>query len=1024
MAAVVGIVSGLLMSVGSPEVAAAESDDLGDARAKTVRFDSDRGGAAASFVSVAGAPRNDMCADAILVTDGLTPIHNLGATTDGPDERIACAFFSETQVKSDVWYEYEASCTGDLTVSLCNSPGWDTRLAVYEGCGRCPAEPPADACNDDLCGHQSQVRLPVTFGTCYRIRVGGFGDDQGSGEMAIQCEIPPPPQGACCVRGFCAGTVSEAQCSALGGGWFEGEDCATFACPPPAHDECVNAIEVFTDTPVTGSTGSATGGDLTSLPPCDGEDLNDVWHYWTADCTGTATFSLCGSPFDSTLSVFDSCGGAEAGCDDDGCGFRSASKLAMDVTSGVTYTLRVAGVAGATGAYTLNVETCVDPTPRACCGNDFSGDPLCLLFDPAFCASLSGATPQGPGTVCDANESCCFPDGSCRDMSPACCLGDGGTPGGFGTICEGDNDGTGVDDACEDFFTWKDHNGDTVGGYLPDFDQNRDFDDADGDGDPTTDVELFYGGAAAAADLIWWLDHRYPGLNVVTAGVDVATLIQDLGARMATNAQVPSPWGHVVPWNGAFVDDVQTALRSYFNAEGIGTVFDERLELAPSYTTVANEIVGDGTVALLLGFYHVESVASIPGSGFRVQWRRTGGHYVAVAGVDSATERIAVSDPDDDGAESGRAGDVRGIDHDHDHDATPGTSLPFRDTGYDHGKHEVKDFASHDFYDAVGLVESSPGSGRPIPGGAWVLADVGDPLAYAVRVEPFQMDASGGSFDVAAPTFMSTTFLVDSGFPDPVVCQTYTVVEAAVIVSPSANLQACCHADGSCTDVTAAACRVAGGTYVGPGTACLTDVDGSGVDDVCEACAAASIAGVFPSSDTVDARQPSEPGQPLPRLGIGTSSESIRVALDPGVEGAARCFALCESAADPALGPNAIAGVTDLGGGAYEIVFEHAIAAGAATTLQYAGDAGFVAYIAHPGNVSGDAAADGGDVVDFIDCCLNGTCGGGFDLYSCDVDRSGVVTASDMLRVIDLLNGASTWDAWLGTLLPSRGVCP
>lgn len=56
---------------------------------------------------------------------------------------------------------------------------------------------------------------------------------------------------------------------------------------------------------------------------------------------------------------------------------------------------------------------------------------------------------------------------------------------------------------------------------------------------------------------------------------------------------------------------------------------------------------------------------------------------------------------------------------------------------------------------------------------------------------------------------------------------------------------------------------------------------------------------------------------------------------------------------------------------------------------------------------------------------LNGSASCPWDLYSCDVDRSGTVNATDILGVIDLLNGARAFTAWNNRALPTRpAACP
>ncbi len=53
--------------------------------------------------------------------------------------------------------------------------------------------------------------------------------------------VSGPPEGACCVATDCVGTMTQADCDALQGVWYEGEDCATFTCPEPPVETCSDA---------------------------------------------------------------------------------------------------------------------------------------------------------------------------------------------------------------------------------------------------------------------------------------------------------------------------------------------------------------------------------------------------------------------------------------------------------------------------------------------------------------------------------------------------------------------------------------------------------------------------------------------------------------------------------------------------------------------------------------------------------------------------------------------------------------
>ena len=339
------------------------------------------------LVEKTGTAPNDDCVNAVSINDGNTEFSNVGATTDGLEEPQVCNFEDDSQIGSDIWYEYVASCTGDLTVSLCDS-FYDTKMAVYKGCGPCPPGAPPLACNDDVAfcgvlGEQSEIVVPVVEDNCYTLRVGGFLGDQGRGNLRIDCSF-----GACCRKGLCGDGVLESDCLALQGQWFRGQECNSFVCPPapPSNDLCDDHIAIQTDVPFQGTSEGATGTDFSScVGPGEGEDNADVWHSWTADCTGWATFSLCGSLFDTTLAVYDACDGHELICDDRGCPIPNpwdTSELSLIVQKDQTYYIRIAGFGGSTGDYTLNVSPC----QRACCFPDDS----CGYRDEQTCLDLDG----------------------------------------------------------------------------------------------------------------------------------------------------------------------------------------------------------------------------------------------------------------------------------------------------------------------------------------------------------------------------------------------------------------------------------------------------------------------------------------------------------------------------------------------------------------------------------------------------------------------------------------------------------
>jgi cysteine-rich repeat protein len=134
---------------------------------------------------------NDNCGSRIAIGEGVILYSNVGATADGPDEIQDCFFFGSSQIPSDIWYCYTASCTGEAVISLCGSD-YDTKMAVYSGCG-CPSNRPL-ACSDDDCGTaianvQSRVTINAIAGHSYMLRIGGYlgTSEQGQGRLTIRC---------------------------------------------------------------------------------------------------------------------------------------------------------------------------------------------------------------------------------------------------------------------------------------------------------------------------------------------------------------------------------------------------------------------------------------------------------------------------------------------------------------------------------------------------------------------------------------------------------------------------------------------------------------------------------------------------------------------------------------------------------------------------------------------------------------------------------------------------------------------
>ncbi len=258
--------------------------------------------------------QNNECANSTLVFDGPNgPYNNVGATTSLPAWPCGNA-------GNDVWFAYSATCTGTLTIDTCGS-AFDTVLQVfdiscvpYPWCSYLTTGP----CNDDSCGLQSSITVPIVGGGAYFIRVGGYGGAIGGFFLNIAC---------------------------TGNG-------------NPSTDECAGATPL-PSLAVHGPFSNA--GHTTSLPawPCGGGG-NDRWFEYVATCTGPHRFYTCGTGtnFDTTLEVLRGACGCPSqmtslACNDDSCGLQSSVTVNLQASN--SYRIRVGGFGGATGNFTLGV---------------------------------------------------------------------------------------------------------------------------------------------------------------------------------------------------------------------------------------------------------------------------------------------------------------------------------------------------------------------------------------------------------------------------------------------------------------------------------------------------------------------------------------------------------------------------------------------------------------------------------------------------------------------------------------------
>lgn len=253
-------------------------------------------------------PPNDACANSIPFNNGLGDgvifYSTLAATTDGPRNPIlfpVCNDAGAAQTGCDIWFTYQAGCTGNLTVTTCNDlhgageATYDTDLVVYGpynqadqiNCTNSVLNGKRIGCNDDDANHPcgaiptraSTVVAPVTGGKYYLLRVGGRDEAiAGDGFLSVSCA---PFTGACCLSDGSCQVLAEASCT----GTYQGN--GTACTPNPCPQPCVLLGDVNQDTSVDGADVAGFLRAQLGLPAEPGE-MQDCANYETGTPEGDA----------------------------------------------------------------------------------------------------------------------------------------------------------------------------------------------------------------------------------------------------------------------------------------------------------------------------------------------------------------------------------------------------------------------------------------------------------------------------------------------------------------------------------------------------------------------------------------------------------------------------------------------------------------------------------------------------------------------------------------------------------------
>jgi hypothetical protein len=213
--------------------------------------------------------------------------------------------------------------TGTLDIDTCGS-SFDTKIAVYTGSVCTDLATRIIACNDDAAcpgaNLQSKLTLNVVAGEHYTIRIGGYNDASGAGQVTLTAH--PTPTGSCCgTDGSCLVTT-EAACT---GAWTDGGACSPNNCPQPTGACC--STTTCSVTTQAGCSGTFQGvGSVCDTPgnpvmcckanfnASGGLSVQDIFDFLAAYFSNSPSADFNGQGGISVQDIFDFLAAYFAGC--------------------------------------------------------------------------------------------------------------------------------------------------------------------------------------------------------------------------------------------------------------------------------------------------------------------------------------------------------------------------------------------------------------------------------------------------------------------------------------------------------------------------------------------------------------------------------------------------------------------------------------------------------------------------------------------------------------------------------------
>ncbi len=322
-------------------------------------------------------PANDECLNAVALT--VNPNLLCGVVTAGttvsatPSNTLPTPTCGATGINDDVWFSFVATNAAHR-VSLLNVTGvvTDMVMNIYSGtCG---------SLTQVICSDPDVVNLTgLTIGTTYYVRVYTFTATVGSTASFNICVGTPPP--------------------------------------PPANDECLNAVALTVNPDyncgvvTAGTTLSATPSNTLPTPTCGATGINDdVWFSFVATNTAhrVSLLNVTGTVTDMVMAIYSgTCGSlTQLLCSDP-----NIANL-TGLTIGATYYVRVytfTATVGSDASFNICVGTPPPPPANDNCANAIlatvNPNYLCGIVTPGTTTSATASSGTIPAPTCSAAGS-------------------------------------------------------------------------------------------------------------------------------------------------------------------------------------------------------------------------------------------------------------------------------------------------------------------------------------------------------------------------------------------------------------------------------------------------------------------------------------------------------------------------------------------------------------------------------------------------------------------------------------------